>query len=100
MPATTMTSKGQITIPKPVREHLGVATGDRLDFTIAADRTVRLSPVTGSVEDLYGLLQRPGKAPVSLAEMERGIGEYLAADDQRIFHVNFFCHDIILPPRT
>jgi antitoxin PrlF len=84
MPATTMTSKGQITVPKPVRKHLGVVTGDRLEFTIAADGTVRLRPVTGSVKDLYGLLQRPGRDTVSLEEMERGMGEYLAADDQRI----------------
>lgn len=38
--ATTVTSKGQVTIPKPVRDHLGIGPGSKVDFRRAADGTV------------------------------------------------------------
>jgi len=70
----TLTSKGQITIPKPVRDALHLRTGDRVEFFLEADGTVRLLPVTSSVTALRGVLPKPGK-PVSLAAMERAIRE-------------------------
>lgn len=44
MSTSTLTSKGQITLPKEVRAHLGVAEGDRLDFIIGVDGSVRGGP--------------------------------------------------------
>ena len=45
MPTTTLTSKGQVTIPKAVRDFLRVGVGDRLDFIINnACQTVRRPP--------------------------------------------------------
>jgi AbrB family looped-hinge helix DNA binding protein len=41
--ATTVTSKGQVTIPKPVRDHLGITPGSRVEFRRAADWPVRPS---------------------------------------------------------
>lgn len=38
--ATTVTSKGQVTVPKPVREHLGIAPGSQVEFRYAADGSV------------------------------------------------------------
>lgn len=40
--ATTVTSKGQVTIPKPVREHLGIVPGSQVDFRRAADGSIVL----------------------------------------------------------
>lgn len=40
--ATTVTSKGQVTIPKPVRDHLGIVPGSRVEFRRAADGSVVL----------------------------------------------------------
>lgn len=37
MPASTLTSKGQVTIPKQIRERLGLKVGDRLGFRIDAE---------------------------------------------------------------
>jgi antitoxin PrlF len=37
---TTVTSKGQVTIPKPVRDHLGIGPGSRVDFRRAADGSI------------------------------------------------------------
>ena len=73
MPTATMTTKGQVTIPKEVREHLGVETGDRLSFVVQEDGTVIVQPITRHVRELGGLLQRPGQRPVSANEMDAGI---------------------------
>ena len=35
--ATTVTSKGQVTIPKPVRDRLGIKAGSKVNFEIAED---------------------------------------------------------------
>ena len=42
MPEATLTSKGQVTIPKAVRDHLKLEAGARVDFIITADGTVLL----------------------------------------------------------
>ena len=75
MPAATLTTKGQVTIPKEVREHLGVDTGDRLSFLIQDDGTVVVRPITRHVRELAGLLHRPGQRAVSIKEMDAGIAE-------------------------
>jgi len=84
MAVATVTSKGQITLPKEVREHLHIAEGDRVDFQIERDGRVRLAPVSGSVRDLYGCLHRVDIAPPSLEDLEEALMESLAADDERI----------------
>jgi AbrB family looped-hinge helix DNA binding protein len=73
MPTTTLTSKGQVTIPKPVREFLGVQPGDRLDFVIGDDGRVLVRAGTVSARALKGLLRRRGRRPVTLEEMEAAI---------------------------
>ena len=73
MPTATMTTKGQVTIPKEVREHLGIETGDRLSFVVQEDGTVIVQPITRHVRELGGLLQRPGQRPVSANEMDESI---------------------------
>lgn len=39
---TSLTSKGQVTIPKPIRDRLGLKAGSRIDFVQDADGEVRL----------------------------------------------------------
>jgi AbrB family looped-hinge helix DNA binding protein len=73
MPMTTLTSKGQVTIPKPVRDFLRVKPGDRLDFVIEDDGRVLVRPGTARAEELKGLLRRPGRRPVTLGEMQAAI---------------------------
>lgn len=43
--ATTLTSKSQVTLPKPIRDYLKVAPGDAVEFRIVADGGVRVEPV-------------------------------------------------------
>lgn len=73
MAAATITSKGQITIPKSVREHLGVKPGDRVDFVVEESGRVVVEPFSTDVRELAGMLRRHGRKPVSLEEMERAI---------------------------
>ena len=73
MPTATLTSKGQITLPKPVRDHLRVDTGDTVDFLIGSDGEVRVRAGDVDIADLKGLLRRPGRRPVSLTEMDAAI---------------------------
>jgi antitoxin PrlF len=79
MPTATLTTKGQVTIPKEVRRHLGVDTGDRLSFVVQEDGTVVVKPITRHVRELAGLLKRAGRQPVSINEMEEGIARRMRA---------------------
>ena len=69
MPSATLTSKGQLTLPKLIRDRLRLAAGDRVDFVVKDDGTVVLRPVTVDVRDLKGLLQRKGLKPLSVEAM-------------------------------
>jgi AbrB family looped-hinge helix DNA binding protein len=75
MAASTLTSKGQTTIPKEIRELLGLEPGDKLDFIVEADGRVVLRPATLDVRELRGLLRKKGRKAVSLDEMGRAIAE-------------------------
>jgi antitoxin PrlF len=74
MPSATLTSKGQITIPKAVRDRLGLEAGDQIEFVFEApgDRVV-LRPGNRDPAGLRGLLHAPGRRPVSLREMDEAI---------------------------
>ncbi len=72
MPEAKITSKGQVTIPKEIRETLQVDTGDRVQFLIREDGVVELHPQLVALEDLYGLIEYRGE-PATVEEMNRGI---------------------------
>ena len=55
MPAATVTSKGQITIPKPVREALHLEAGDRVAFRVH-DGIAIMEPETVDLRELFGSL--------------------------------------------
>jgi len=76
--SVTITSKGQVTIPKAVRNKLHLKTGDKLEFVLHQN-SVEIIPITGSVRDLKGMVARPDKA-VSLDEMDRAIRERFASE--------------------
>ncbi|MGQ0640615.1 MAG: AbrB/MazE/SpoVT family DNA-binding domain-containing protein [Gemmatimonadaceae bacterium] len=54
MASAKLTSKGQITVPKDVREALGVQTGDRIAFTIRRDGTVTVAADIIDIRSLRG----------------------------------------------
>jgi len=69
MPSATLTSKGQLTLPKAVRDLLRLGAGDRVDFVVKDDGTVVLRPATVDVRELKGLLHKKGLKPLSVDEM-------------------------------
>ena len=73
---TTITSKGQVTLPKPIRDQLHLRPGDKIDFTLEGDG-LRVTPVTASVTQLKGMVPKP-TAPVSLEEIDAAIARAAA----------------------
>lgn len=72
MTTATLTSKGQLTLPKDVRTALGVGPGDRVEFVRMEDGNFAVLPATHSVKSLKGIIPRPRK-PVSLEDMDKAI---------------------------
>lgn len=78
MSAATVTSKGQITIPKEVRERLKLKAGDRVVFVVGSDADVVLKPAKTDIRELHGMLQRKRQRARTIAEMDQGIARFLA----------------------
>lgn len=72
MSTATLTSKGQTTIPKDIRDRLHLKPGDRLEFVLQPDGRVLMIPATVDVRDLKGILPKP-KRKLSLGEIDRVI---------------------------
>jgi len=73
MPSATITSKGQVTVPKSVRQALKVGAGDRLDFVIEDEGRVIVRAGVTDIRDLRGVLHRPGRRAVTIEEMNAAI---------------------------
>ena len=58
---STLTSKGQTTIPKPIRDSLGMKAGDRMTFTLMPDGIVVMRVKNKRVADLAGILHKKGR---------------------------------------
>jgi AbrB family looped-hinge helix DNA binding protein len=71
MPESTLTSKGQITIPKAVRERLHLEAGDKVLFDLREDGSVVLVARNEPLEGLFGLLQSRNKRrkPLRIEDM-------------------------------
>lgn len=80
----TLTSKGQLTLPKEIRERLGLVAGSKLDFTIEDDGSLRVRPLRRGAAGLFGLLSDPERPARTVEQMNEAIGRHLAEDDVRI----------------
>ena len=71
---STVTSKGQVTIPKKIREFLNVRTSDKIVFTPVDDGKVLITARRKPAYELFGMLKnRRQDRPVSLKEMDSTI---------------------------
>ncbi len=77
MPTSTLTSKGQVTIPRKIRERLGLRVGDRLEFRIDERGKLLVEPEASSrLGRVPGLLSHlAGDRPVTIEEMDEAIRE-------------------------
>ncbi|ALI57075.1 AbrB/MazE/SpoVT family DNA-binding domain-containing protein [Celeribacter marinus] len=71
MHESTVTVKGQTTLPRDVRATLGLASGDKVRYLIL-NGEVRILKAR-SIKELRGILSRSGQKPVSLEEMNEAI---------------------------
>jgi antitoxin PrlF len=71
---SAITIKGQATIPKAIREHLGLKPGDRVKFFVHPDGSVVLLPKV-SASSLKGMIKSRRHRPASSAEMTEAIAE-------------------------
>jgi len=84
MPEAKVTSKGQVTIPKEVREALHVDAGDRVQFFIRDDGAVELRPHTVDLKDLYGILEsKRGGRSLSVDAMDEALKKAVVASLNR-----------------
>jgi AbrB family looped-hinge helix DNA binding protein len=69
MSTSTLTSKGQTTIPKEIRDGLGLKPQDAIHYTLLPDGTVIMRAKKRSVGELYGLLHKPRRRKVKISDM-------------------------------
>ncbi len=72
MATATVTSKGQISIPAEVRQKMGLASGDRVEFVELENGMYAMKAALDDVRSLKGLLRKPAK-PVTLEHMNAAI---------------------------
>ena len=78
MPSAMVTSKGQVTIPKAIRDAMGVRPGDRVRFTRRDDGTVTVEPETVDVRSLFGRFKRYAERAVTVEEMNEAVSDAAA----------------------
>lgn len=69
--AATLTAKGQTTIPKEIRDGLGMKTGDKMTFTLLADGTVVMRLKNKSILSLAGTLKKRNRRAVATKRLSR-----------------------------
>lgn len=74
MALATLTSKGQVTIPKPVRDGLGISTGDRIEFIEIAPGRYEVLAATRDVRELKGVVGKARKV-ASVEDMNEAIAK-------------------------
>jgi AbrB family looped-hinge helix DNA binding protein len=67
----TLTSKGQMTIPKEIRASLGMKAGDRMTFTLMPDTTVIMRVKRKSISEVAGSLHKKGRKPIPVEQLSR-----------------------------
>lgn len=79
---SSITIKGQATIPKAIREHLGLKPGDRVKFFVHPDGSVVLLPKV-SATALLGIVKSRRRQPVTIEEMTQATAEGAASGTRR-----------------
>lgn len=75
MSIATMTSKGQITMPKDVRDDLNLVPGSKVMFVKLPNGHYTLVPRTGNLAELSGILHDPERPAMTIEEINEAIAE-------------------------
>ena len=76
MHIATLTSKGQITIPKDLRDKLNLQPGDKIRFTIKNDRELNLRALNTKIDDVAGMLNKYVTRSYTVEEMDEHLAKY------------------------
>lgn len=79
MLTATLSSKGQLTLPKSLREAFQLRTGSRVTFTLSEGEAV-MRPLSRSVDDVFGILKRKGQPSVTVEAMNAAIRQRLVRE--------------------
>jgi len=83
MATSTLTSKGQITIPQSVREALGLQTGDKVDFVREEQGTYKVVALRKDAKSLRGRFAGRVARPVSIEQMADAVAAEAAQRARR-----------------
>jgi antitoxin PrlF len=75
MAKAVVTSKGQVTIPKIIRDRARIDKGTQLDFQLEPDGSVIIRPVIRDISEIKGMVKTKRRKPVTLKEMKRAIAK-------------------------
>ncbi len=73
----TLTSKGQVTLPKEIRDRLGLDAGTMLDFQLLEDNTITARRVLPDARRIRGLLKSPHATPLTVEQMDEAVSKHL-----------------------
>ena len=73
----TLTSKGQITLPKEIRDRLGLDSGSILNFQVLPDNPITKRAVKPDARRIRGLLKSPNATPLTVEQMDEGVARHL-----------------------
>ncbi|PWQ92232.1 AbrB/MazE/SpoVT family DNA-binding domain-containing protein [Leucothrix pacifica] len=78
---STMTQKGQVTIPKDVREILHLVTGDKVEFLLNSHGEIVIKPVTRKVSEVAGILSKyKRRKSLTIEEMDNAVQQQFKND--------------------
>ena len=84
MAEVTVTSKGQITIPKEIREKMKLQAGDKIIFQTDAEGELKIKKSNVSIKDRAGSLRKYGRSKsVSIEEMDEAIKQRAVELDKK-----------------
>lgn len=82
MATATITSKGQVTLPKSIRDSLSLKTGDKIEITTQGKKAV-IKPITATVDDTFGILKQDQQNSVSVDAMHDAITQRLKSKNNQ-----------------
>lgn len=83
MPSATLTSKGQITLPKEIRDDLNLVAGSKILFVKMPNGQYNLVPKTGKISDIFGMFHYAGMPKLTIEEINEAIADGYAESGMR-----------------
>jgi AbrB family looped-hinge helix DNA binding protein len=78
-----MSSKGQVVVPRVLREALGLHAGSELIFAMHRDGVLEVKPLKRSIEMFFGRCKQAGEKPLSIEDMDKAIGQAVSDNDNK-----------------